>query len=263
MITSVHNPRVQWVRKLQTLPRQRAREGRFVVEGIRLSGEALSSDWEAHLVLFTRHLDARGHQIVAGFAARGVPAEEVSEAVMTAVSATQTPQGLLVVLSIRQLPLPRPLDFVFIPDQVRDPGNLGSMLRTAASAGAGAAFLPTGTTDAYAPKVVRAAMGAHFRLPIQAMNWKDIAGFLTESALQTYLADARGGVDYTLADFCRPLALIVGGEAEGAGEAAEDIATARVHIPMPGGMESLNAAVAAGVLLFEVVRQRRGKARSP
>jgi TrmH family RNA methyltransferase len=180
---------------------------------------------------------------------------------MRAASDTQTPQGILVVLEPRDLRLPPHPDFLFIVDQVRDPGNLGTILRTAAAAGVDGVLLPPGTVDVYAPKVVRAAMGAHFRLPIRLLSWEEIGAQLESSDLRTYLADARKGVEYTQADFRSPLALIIGSEAEGAGAQAQSLAEERVFIPMPGGMESLNAAIAAGILLFEVVRQRHAETK--
>jgi TrmH family RNA methyltransferase len=101
-------------------------------------------------------------------------------------------------------------------------------------------------------------MGAHFRLPIHNLSWLDIQYMLKPSSgnLQVYLADSSQGVTYTSADFRIPLALIVGGEAAGAGNEAVSLANKKVHIPMLGGSESLNAAIAASILLFEVVRQR-------
>jgi TrmH family RNA methyltransferase len=146
------------------------------------------------------------------------------------------------------------LDFVFIPDAVRDPGNLGTMLRTAAAAGVQAVFVPPETVDPLSPKVVRGGMGAHFRLPIHLVRWERIVSHL--KTMKVYLAAAGEGMTYTKADFSSPLALIVGGEAEGASIHAQSLATAHVQIPMPGEVESLNAAVAAGVLLFEAARQR-------
>jgi TrmH family RNA methyltransferase len=103
-------------------------------------------------------------------------------------------------------------------------------------------------------------MGAHFRLPIRSLSWQDIGHTLKQASgnMQIYLADSAGGISYTQAEFRTPLALIVGGEAAGAGSEAESLADGKVHIPMPGGNDSLNAAVAASILLFEVVRQRTG-----
>jgi len=254
MITSPQNPRMKWLHALQRQPRQRREERIFVIEGVRLAEEALAGGWNARLVVYTEDLNERGRAVVAGFAACGAPVELVSGAVLRSVSDTETPQGLLVALDWRVAALPDHLDFVFIPDKLRDPGNLGAMLRTAAAAGVQAVFLPPETTDAFAPKVLRAGMGAHFRLHIQVLDWEEIAEMLP--GLNIYLASAGDGLPYTQADFKSPLALIVGGEAEGASPQATRLSTARVHIPMPGGSESLNAAIAGGVLIFEVLRQR-------
>jgi len=258
MITSIHNPKIQWARKLQSQARFRREEGAFIVEGVRLAEEALHAGWPALLVLQSEQLNPRGQAIVAGFDQRGVPVETTSEAVLKAVADTETPQGLLIVLKIMPLPILPNLNFVLIPDGMRDPGNLGTLLRTAAAAGVQAALLPPGTADAYAPKVVRAAMGAHFRLAIQPMDWSAIRQVIhsPEHPLCVLLADAGGGQPYTQADLRQPLALVVGGEAEGASQPAITLIDQRLYIPMPGGMESLNAAVAAAIILFEVVRQR-------
>lgn len=256
LITSNKNPKIQWVRELQGRARARREQGAFVVEGVRLAEEALAAGWAARLVLHTEEINERGRAVVEGFARQGAPVEAVTGPVMHAASDTETPQGLLVVLELRSLPLPEKPDFVFIPDGVRDPGNLGTMLRTAAAAGAGAVLLPPESVDPFAPKVVRAAMGAHFRLPVQPLGWEEIESLLSRHGLNLFLAAAREGVRYDQADFSQPAALLIGGEAEGAGRQAMRLAHSIIHIPMPGGMESLNAAVAAAVLLFEVVRQR-------
>jgi TrmH family RNA methyltransferase len=260
MITSVHNAKIQWLRKLQSQARFRRQENAFVVEGVRLAEEALGAGWPAHLVLHSEQLSPRGQAVVASFVQSGVAVEAATEVVFKSACDTETPQGLLVALRLQPLPLPPTPDFVLIPDGVRDPGNLGTLLRTAAAAGVQAVLLPPGTADAYAPKVLRAAMGAHFRLAIQALDWPAIRQVVhaVERPLQVHLADAAQGLPYTQADLRQPLALIVGGEAAGAGEQAARLADTRLHIPMPGGMESLNAAVAAAVLIFEVVRQRGG-----
>lgn len=258
MITSVHNSKIQTICKLQTQAKARQKEQAFVIEGVRLAEEALQSGWEARQVLFTAQLDERGQAVVDGFSARGVPAEQVSDVVMKAVSETETPQGILIVLALNPLPIPPSIDFVLILDGVRDPGNLGTILRTAAAAGVQAVLLTGGTADAFAPKVVRAGMGAHFRLPIHHLGWEEIKRILKRPPViqRVYLADSAAGSPYTLADFHVSLALIIGGEAAGAGSESHSLADEKVRIPMPGGSESLNAGIAASILLFEVVRQR-------
>ncbi len=259
MITSIHNPKIQVIRKLQSHSKVRKEEQVFVIEGVRLAEEALLSGWEAQQVLCTSHLDMRGRAVVEGFAAHGARGELVSDTVFKSISETETPQGVLVVLAQQTLPLPKELDFLLILDGVRDPGNLGTILRTAAAARTQAVLLAPGNVDAFAPKVLRAGMGAHFRLPIHQLGWAQIEQLLAGShaGMRIYLADAAEGTAYTQADFRTPLALLIGGEAAGAGHEAITLANEKVRIPMPGSSESLNAAIAAGILIFEVVRQRR------
>lgn len=261
MITSVRNPKIQWVRKLQAQSRFRQGESAFVVEGIRLVEEAINSDWETVQVFYTQDLDERGQKLLQDFHAKHVPIEEVTPEVMQSASDTQTPQGILAVVSLRETPVfPTDIDFLLIVDGVRDPGNLGTILRTAAAANVGAVLLPPGTADAYNPKVVRAGMGAHFVLSMYNLSWEEIKTLLSGSgfgrAFNIYLADAAEGVTYFSADLISPLVLIIGGEAQGAGSQAVSLAHMHLHIPMPGSTESLNSAVAAAILMFEVVRQR-------
>jgi len=256
MITSTQNPKIKWVRQLQNQARARREEAAFVVEGIRLAEEALTAGWEAELVLFSAGLNARGQAVVAGFAQRGSPVEEVSEAVLKAASDTQNPQGVLAVIRQPNQPYPDPLNFALMTDEVRDPGNLGSILRSAAAAGAQAVLLTPGCVDPFSPKVVRAAMGAHFRLHLASLDWNTIQVQIKEAGLYVVLAAAGSGLIYTECDFRRRVGIIIGGEAEGASAQGRRLAHAAVQIPMAGNTESLNAAAAAAVLLFEVVRQR-------
>jgi TrmH family RNA methyltransferase len=175
---------------------------------------------------------------------------------MAACTGTKTPQGIVAVVPRLQLEAKRGL--VLILDGLRDPGNLGTILRSAEAAGVGQVILPPGTVDPYNPKVVRGAMGAHFRLPVTSMDWPAIAGRL--AGRQIWLADASAETPYDTVDWGLAAGLIVGGEAAGAGESAMALATGRVGIPMAGGAESLNAAMAATVLLFEAAKQHRTSA---
>lgn len=254
MVTSPKNPLVQHVRRLQQSGRYRQEQQEFVVEGVRLAEEVLAAGWTPRLALYSPELSARGQRLIEQLSTEGKETKLVTDAVLRAASDTITPQGLLLVVPMRSLAgLPHP-NFLLIPDRVRDPGNLGTMLRTAAAAGVQQALIPPGTVDPFAPKVVRSAMGAHFHLPIQQMSWTSLSAEL--DGLTVFLAEAHAGTLYTQADFQQPLALIIGGEAAGAGEEAQRIASQRVHIPIPGSSESLNAAMAAAILMFEVVRQR-------
>ncbi len=153
--------------------------------------------------------------------------------------------------------LPVKLDFVLIADNLRDPGNLGTLLRSAAAAGAQAALLSPGCTDAFSAKVLRAGMGAHFRLPVLPLTWDEIRAACEENHLRVLLAESSGGVSCWESDLRSPLALLVGSEAEGASAEGKRSLRRPSISPCQGSSESLNAAIAASILLFEVVRQRR------
>ena len=254
MIISAQNPKLKLARALLGRPKERHEAGAFVAEGVRLVEEALASDWPFRFVLAGETLSERGRELVKKLEARSVEAELVSDALLDSISETETSQGILAVLNQAPLSVPNAPSFILIPDQVRDPGNLGTLLRTAAAAGVQAAFLPPETTDAFAPKVVRAGMGAHFRLPLLSLTWEQIRS--RTDGLVVYLAEMEGTVSCWQADFRPPLALIIGGEAEGASGQARQLASRQVYVPMPGKSESLNAAAAGAILMFEVVRQR-------
>jgi TrmH family RNA methyltransferase len=258
MISSPHNPKLKLIRALQGRSKERRDAGAFLVEGIRLVEEAVISNWKFRFVLFDETLGERGRAQAEVLKSRGVDVEEVSPSLMKSISETETPQGILAVLELTQLPISDQLNFILIPDQIRDPGNLGTLLRTAAAVGVQAVLLPPETTDAFAPKVVRSGMGAHFRLPIHSRTWDEIAQVVKLAGLQVLLAEMDGESCW-VTDLRQPLALIIGGEADGASEQARRLANGKISIPMPGQAESLNAGVAGSVLMFEVVRQRQSK----
>lgn len=255
MITSNQNSKIKLIRALQGRAKERREAGAFLAEGVRLVEEAANKDWRFETVLYDESLSDRGKLLVGQLKLRGIEVEEVSTTIMKSLSETETPQGILAVLQFSKSPVPSLLNFVLIPDQIRDPGNLGTLLRTAAAAGVQAVLLPPETTDAFAPKVVRSGMGAHFHLPICSMNWEEIAKALKVAGLKAFIADMDGQSCWET-DLRRPVALIVGGEAEGASESARKLANGIISIPMSGNIESLNAGVAGSVLIFEVVRQR-------
>jgi TrmH family RNA methyltransferase len=256
LITSTSNPKVKLVRALQARRRRREAEQAFVVEGVRLAEEAARARVAPRLVLHTGDLDERGQAVLQQLAGLGAPVEVVSREVMAAASGTEAPAGLLAVVPLARLALPARLTFAVALDGVADPGNLGTILRTAGAAGVEAVFLAPGTVDAYNPKVVRAAMGAHFRLPILEADWERIGQHTR--GLAGWRAEAHAGQAYDQVDWRAPCLLVIGSEAAGPGEAARRLAPHTVHIPMPGRAESLNAAVAAALLMFEVARSRRG-----
>jgi TrmH family RNA methyltransferase len=253
VITSTQNAKIKLVRALLGRPKERSEAGAFVVEGVRLVEEAEAGDWKFRFALYDKSLNERGMAVIQRLQSRGIDTEEVSENLMKSLSETETPQGLLAVLEFSSSPISITLNFILIPDQVRDPGNLGTLLRSAAATGVQAVLVPPETTDAFAPKVVRSGMGVHFWLPIHLMNWEEIKA--NTSGLQIFLADMEGKSCWET-DLRQPLAIIVGGEAEGASEEARRLATQKISIPMAGHVESLNAGVAGAILMFEIVRQR-------
>jgi TrmH family RNA methyltransferase len=219
--------------------------------------EALKAGIVPVLAFFTPDLSGsqRGCKLLAVI--EDLPGEcfVVTDRVMGALSDTVSPQGILAVVPFLELPLPEDPWLVLVVDRVRDPGNLGALLRSAEAAGAAQMVLTPATVDVYSPKVVRGAMGAHFHLPIAArVSWPELTEAWEDR--QVLLADAKGEKIYYEVDWTKPSVLIVSSEAEGASREAEKLAAERIVVPMQGEAESLNVAVAAGVILFEAARQR-------
>ncbi|HET7011782.1 MAG TPA: RNA methyltransferase [Anaerolineales bacterium] len=254
VIRSTGNPRVRWVRQLQSRRRDREEQGVFLVEGARLAEEALHAGSEARLVLRDEDLDTRSAAIARGFEERGAEVLTVTSRVLAACSATQTAPGLLVVSARPRLAVPRPLHLAVVADGLADPGNLGSLMRTCMAAGVEALFLTPGTVDVYNPKVVRGAMGAHFHLPTEILAEGPVSPAI--AGLQLWLAAPRAGTPYHRVDWRPPIALVIGSEAHGGDPAWRAKAAGEAHIPMRAGTESLNAVIAAAVILFEIARQR-------
>ncbi len=267
MITSRQNDKVKYARALQERRRVRQREQCFVFEGLRLVEEIVHAGVSPTFVFYTETVESlgpnaaneRGGRLLAALREMNAPCYAVNDSVMAACSDTESPQGILAVLPIPNVPRPQHPTLSLILDQVRDPGNLGTTLRTALAAGVEQVLLTPGSVDASNPKVVRAAMGAHLRLPVAALGWDAIAAAV--AGCDVWLAAAAGETAYTAVDWTRPAALIVGGEASGAGEQAQALARGRISIPMAAQVESLNMATATAVLLFEVVRQRAAMER--
>jgi TrmH family RNA methyltransferase len=254
MISSSRNSRIKLARALTGRSKDRREAEAFLAEGVRLVEEALAGGWPFRFVLHSASLSERASRLVRRLQERGIETEEVESRLLASLSDTETPQGILAVLASAQPPQPRELGYVLIADAVRDPGNLGTLLRSAEAAGMDAVFATPGTADAFSPKVVRAGMGAHFRLPIYEIKWEEIRTQVAAYHWNVYLADMHGRSCWET-EFRPPLALIIGGEAEGATDAARTLIAQPVSIPMGGGAESLNAAVAGSVLMFEVMRQ--------
>jgi TrmH family RNA methyltransferase len=254
VITSRTNRKVKYVRSLYRRP-VRHRERRFVAEGVRLIEEMTKAGQEPVFVFYCAGVssDARARGLVEKLRSSGAELEAVSEDVMRAMADTRTPQGILAVVSFPEIDVGES-HLSLLLDGLKDPGNLGTILRSAEAAGVGQVITMRGTVDIFGPKVVRAAMGAHFRLPIMAeCSWGDVSGTLEDR--QVLLADARGDMPYYEVDWRQPSVLVVGGEAHGPSVEARRMCTGTVSIPMQSGVESLNVAVATSIILFEAARQ--------
>jgi TrmH family RNA methyltransferase len=240
LITSSSNPKLKLFRRMR-------RQSLCLVEGVRLLQEALDAGAEVRQTLFA---GPRLTPAARKFLERLPEAEEVDLRLLDSIADTVTSQGIVAAVAV-PTPAPFPADgHVLVLDGIADPGNAGTMLRTARAAGAAGVVAMRTTTDLWAPKVLRAGMGAHFHLPLTVdAEWPPaVAG------RRLLLATARGGTPYWGVDWSLPSAIVVGGEAHGPSSAAAEQASERVTIPMAAGAESLNAAVAAAVLLFEARR---------
>lgn len=254
MITSTSNARVKQIRSLQARRRSRHESGTFVVEGFRLAQEAIDHRIPVEFVLHADRLGDRERGVVNNLARSGAQIEIASERVMAACSLLEEPSTLILVLPFPEIASPPSRTLVLVIDGIGDPGNLGTILRTASAVGVEGVFLTDQTVDPYNPKVVRGGMGAHFQLPILHLPKANPASALQD--LRIVLAEAGSGRPYYQMNWQEPVALVVGSESEGVRPEIARLAEAVVSIPMPGGFESLNVAIATAVILFDILRQR-------
>jgi len=250
MITSPQNEKVKLVRALHDRAKTRRKEGKIVLEGARLVRDACEQGHRPDFVLYSpESIDV---SFLAAYEIEPIP---VTDAVMRSISDTEQPQGLIGVFPMPVSTLPPNARRVLILDSIRDPGNLGTILRTAAAGGIEAVLLAPTCVDPHNPKALRGGMGAHFRVPVAEASWGGIKTYCYNRTI--YVAASEGDLRYDAADWSAAWAVIIGGEAHGAGEQALSLARHRIYIPMAAATESLNAAVATGVILFEAARQRQ------
>lgn len=254
-ITSKENQLVKYTRRLLTR-RGRDREGKFILEGLRLVKEALLRPELVEYVFISRGLE---HQHELRSLLERVRCYQVSEQVMRAVADTHTPSGILVVCS-KPVHDPEELagahGFFLVIDKVRDPGNLGTILRTAWAAAVDAVLLVKGTADVYNPKVVRSSMGAVLNLPVfEKIGPGDILE-LNRRGYRFILADPAGSRLFNQVDYRGDVALVVGSETAGLSELFGTVQACNVRIPLRPGVDSLNAAVACGIILYTAWQQR-------
>lgn len=258
VITSSGNPYVRLIKSLHT-KKGRAQHGLFLIEGEKLVREALELGARLHSFAVSKTA-AQDYEALADCAKRqGVSVHVLEDRVLSFAADVQTPQGVVAAVHSWDLTLPDGSDAlpdtVVALERVQDPGNMGTILRTAEAAGAGAIVLSPGCCEPFSPKVVRSAAGSVLRMKIY--ETADFPGFLIRCGEAGYAVVA-GSLDgenvFKIEMSFQKLVLMIGNEANGLSDAALSFATHRVRIPMAGGTESLNAGVASGILLYELLR---------
>lgn len=257
MINSVSNKQVRRAVQLAGKAKARREEGLFVAEGLRMCRECAPDQVE---ILYVTEEFASGEENRRWLSSYRY--ETVSEAVMKAMADTKTPQGVLglvrqPVWSLSDI-LGRERPMILVLETIQDPGNLGTLLRAGEGAGITGLVMNRETADIFNPKVIRSTMGSLFRIPfLYAENLGETVRFLKKNHVKILAAHLEGAVVYDEEDCTGALGFLIGNEGNGLSEEIGALADARIKIPMAGQVESLNAAVAASVLMFETARQRR------
>lgn len=266
MITSISNPRMKELAQMQRRSRARNQAGVFIVEGLRMIRE-IPCDRLERLYVTEEFYDRYKTEPIFS-----VKKEFVSSQVFEYISDTKNPQGILAV--VRQYKYSeeevvaktgyeegtgrkRPAH-ILVLDNLQDPGNLGAMFRTAEAAGATGILLSQDCVDIYNPKVIRSTMGAIFRMPfVYVEDLPASIENLKKQGIHVYAAHLKGGHTYDKEDYSKGTAFLIGNEGNGLRKEIAQCADTWIQIPMEGKAESLNAATAAAILMYEVSRQRR------
>ena len=245
-ITSLKNPKVAAWKSLKDR-KGRKEQGCFLVEGRKMTEEALASAFPVEALLLDA--DRAGEFTLPG----SVPTYTMPAHVLAAVCDTKTPQGIAAIVKMAEMPL-RGLRLVAL-DGVQDPGNVGTIIRTADAAGFDGVLLSAQCADVFSPKVLRATMGSVFRMGIRVTE--DLAGELrqmVQSGASVLSSQLDGQPFYQMGAVATPFVLVIGSEGNGVTDAVKAVSTHQVKLPMRGGAESLNAAVAAGIMMYELTR---------
>ena len=257
MITSTANAQVKALSKLIKNARARRQQQLYVVEGIRMFRETPKERIEKVYVSESFAKDPAHEGVF-----EGTDWEMLSDSVFAAVSDTKTPQGVLCVMKQYHYSLDdlagKKHPFLMILENLQDPGNLGTILRTAEGAGVDGVILSRTSVDIYNPKTIRATMGSIYRMPFLYVDQlEEILPELKRRGIRTYAAHLQGKNCYDEENYKEGTAFLIGNEGNGLTEGLSNCADVWIRIPMHGKLESLNAAVAASVLMYEVCRQRR------
>lgn len=260
-LTSSSNPRIRQVMQLQKKRRERETTGLFTAEGIRLFEEIPVSQLE-QVFVSESFLEREDSQMILK-KAEDKEVYAVKDSVFAGMCDTRTPQGILALVHRRDWSMEEVLSlsdtpFFMMAENLQDPGNLGTILRTGEGAGITALILSKGTVDIYSPKVIRSTMGSLFRVPfLYVDNMEETVLMLKQKGISVYGAHLEGSVPYDEPDYKKPSAILIGNEGNGLTAEAAGACSRKVRIPMEGAVESLNAAMSAGILMYEVHRQRK------
>lgn len=266
MISSTKNEQVKAVIELKKKAKAREEAGLFVVEGVRMAAE-LPKERTARIYVSESFLKNAKESGAERLLSSGIPCETVTDVVFSSMSDTQTPQGVLALVRKYEYSLSDLLEgdrpaHLMILENIQDPGNLGTILRAGEGAGITGLLMSRDTVDIYNPKVIRSTMGSVFRVPF--LYTEDLAAAvetLKRKGLRIFAAHLKGRNNYEQEDYTGNIGFLIGNEGNGLSEGIAALADTWVKIPMAGRVESLNAAVAASVFMFETARQRRAAGR--
>ena len=257
-VTGLQNPVVKAAAELKQ-KKYRTQNGLYLAEGLRTAEEAVA--YKAVETLFYVAIDdKRTMHLLEDAAAQNIKLVCVSENVMKKIADTETPQGIIAVCKMRQPKLENLLasgKMLLVLDRVGDPGNIGTMLRTADAAGIGGLVLLKGCADIYAPKTVRSSMGSLFHIPVlSGVSEQEFVSAAKKAGYDLLVTCLDGADNLYKADLSGRIAFVMGNEAGGVSETLLEKADKRVYIPMAGRAESLNVAMAAGIVMFEALRRK-------
>lgn len=259
MITSTANKQVRELAQLIGKAKARREQKLFVVEGRKMF-EEVPHDWvQAVYVSESFKKVPENRERIEGYAY-----EELSDAVFSSVSDTKTPQGILCVVRMPEYSLPELLSvkegIYLVLESIQDPGNLGTMFRTGEGAGIAGVIMNRTTVDLFNPKTIRSTMGSIYRVPFYiADDLEAVLNEMKQKRIHIFAAHLKGTGMYDSFDYKKSCAFLIGNEGNGLSAGIAELADTYIRIPMAGKVESLNAAMASGILMYEAARQRRNQ----
>lgn len=258
MITSTSNVQIKQIMALLKKSKERKEQKAFVIEGRKMFEEICQDKSRVVKAYFS---DSYVKEQYGGKALPEVPYEIVADSVFDAMAETVTPQGVLAIVKMPEHSLEDMIEnagTLVLLENLRDPGNLGTIIRTAEAAGVSGVILSKESVDIYNPKVIRSTMGAVYRVPfLYVEDFMALLGNLREKEVRLLAAHLKGTKTFDKADYSGKVGILIGNEANGLSEEASELAEEKVLIPMAGSVESLNAAVAAALLMYEAFRKQK------